>query len=288
MRVLVTGSSGRIGGAIAAGLAARHEVCGLDLAPGPATTQQGDVRDEALLRRLCAGVDAVIHTAALHAPDVGRRSDAEFRDINVSGTEALLDAAVAAGLRRFVLTSTTSLYGHALEPSGGRAAWITEAVDPQPRDIYDQTKLAAEHACAAATQRGLPGLSLRMSRCFDEHPRLVAVYRLYRGVAAEDVVQAHALALNAAVSGFEACNISAQSPFTEQECGALLADARGVLLSHHPWAAAAFSRRGWDLPQRIDRVYVVGKARQLLGYEPRHNFESLFSPRELTGGPAHP
>ena len=276
MRILVTGSSGRIGGAIAARLSLRHQVTGLDLKAGPMTSVQGDIRDSQLLAPACAGIDAVIHTASLHAPDLGIRPEQEFRDINVEGTQRLLSACGEAGVSRFVYTSTTSLYGRALMPVGGEAVWVTEALQPQPRDIYDETKLAAEQACAGAAQSGMTCISLRMSRCFPEHPRLVAIYRLYRGVDAADVAQAHELALAPGLSGYQVFNISARSPFSKAECRTLLSGAAGVLAAHHPWAVAQFARRGWGLPESIDRVYVVDKAIAGLGYRPEHDFESLF------------
>ena len=116
MKVLVTGSSGRIGGAIAARLTLRHQVTGFDQRPGPLTTATGDVRDTGLLAGLVAGMDAVVHTASLHVPDLAARSEQEFRDVNVHATRRLLQACGEAGVGRFVYTSTTSLYGDALVP----------------------------------------------------------------------------------------------------------------------------------------------------------------------------
>ena len=276
MRVLVTGSSGRIGGAICARLSLRHQVVGLDLRPGPLTSAVGDIGDSRLLAAICAGLDAVVHTASLHAPDLEIRSAGDFRQTNVEGTRRLLAACGEAGIRRFVYTSTTSLYGHALMPAGKGAVWVTEELQPQPRDIYDETKLAAEAACAEAARSGMSCISLRMSRCFPEHPRLIAIYRLYRGVDAADVAQAHELALASNLSGFEVFNVSARSPFSITDCEALLAEAKTVVLAHHPWALPEFARRGWELPESIDRVYVVDKAIAGLGYRPIHDFESLF------------
>jgi nucleoside-diphosphate-sugar epimerase len=275
MRILVTGSSGRIGGAICARLSLRHQVTGLDLQAGPMTSVLGDIRDMRLLATICGGIDAVIHTASLHAPDLGIRPEQAFRDINLEGTQRLLAACGEAGVSRFVYTSTTSLYGRALMPVCGEAVWVTEELQPEPRDIYDETKLAAEAACAEAARGGMTCISLRMSRCFPEHPRLVAIYRLYRGVDAADVAQAHELALAPGLSGFQVFNISAHSPFTLAECGTLLSDARTAVLAHHPWALPEFARRGWELPKSIDRVYVVDKAIAGLGYRPAYDFESL-------------
>jgi nucleoside-diphosphate-sugar epimerase len=276
MRVLVTGSSGRIGGAISARLSLRHQVAGMDLRPGPLTSVIGDICDSRLLAANCTGIDALVHTASLHAPDLGIRPPAEFRRVNIEGTLRLLAACGEAGVRRFVYTSTTSLYGHSLLPAGNEAVWVTEDLQPRPRDIYDETKLAAEQACAEAARSGMTCISLRMSRCFPEHPRLIAIYRLYRGVDAADVAQAHELALAPGLTGFDVFNVSAHSPFAVSECGTLLSGARTAVLAHHPWALPEFARRGWELPESIDRVYVVDKAIAGLGYRPAHDFESLF------------
>jgi UDP-glucose 4-epimerase len=276
MKVLVTGSSGRVGGAIAARLSLRHHVTGVDLRPGALTTALGDIRDTATLAGLCAGLDAVVHTAALHVPDLAARTAAEFQSVNVDATRRLLQVCGEAGIGRFVYTSTTSIYGEALVPEGGAAVWVTEELTPRPRDAYDETKLAAEAACADAAHAGLSCISLRMSRCFTEEPHLVAIYRLYRGVDAEDVAQAHELALASTPATFEIYNVSAPSPFGAADCPRLLTDAAAVLLERHPWARAEFARRGWLLPQSIDRVYVVDKAITELGYRPVHDFASLF------------
>jgi nucleoside-diphosphate-sugar epimerase len=276
VKVLVTGSSGRIGGTIASRLTLRHQVAGFDLQPGPLTTTIGDVRDTARLAGLLESVDAVIHTASLHVPDLAARSAEEFREVNVAATRRLLGACGEAGVARFVYTSTTSLYGDALLPPGRAAVWVTEELQPRPRDIYDETKLEAEAACRDAARQGLCCVSLRMSRCFAEEARLVAIYRLYRGVDAQDVAQAHELALSGGRAGFEVYNVSAPSTFTEADCARLLDDASAVVLEHHPWAAREFERRGWLLPRSIDRVYVVDKAIAGLGYRPEHDFASLF------------
>jgi len=276
VKILVTGSSGRIGGAIAARLKLRHQVTGLDVRPGPLTTEIADVEDTARLANLLPGTDAIVHTASLHVPDLAARSDEAFRAVNVDATRRLLQAAGSAGVGRFVYTSTTSLYGDAMLPAGGAAVWVDESLAPQPRDIYDETKLAAEDACRDAARAGLACTSLRMSRCFPEEPRLVAIYRLYRGVDAEDVAQAHELALDTVGGGFEVYNVSAPTPFVRADCRRLFEDAASVLLERFPWAEAEFGSRAWQLPRSIDRVYVVDKAIAGLGYRPRHDFASLF------------
>jgi nucleoside-diphosphate-sugar epimerase len=279
VRILVTGASGRIGGAIVARLALRHQVTGIDRRPGPLTVEVVDVCDTARLVPLLAGMDAIVHTASLHVPDLAASSVGEFRAVNVDATRRLLAAAGEAGVARFVYTSTTSLYGDAMLPAAGEAAWVTEDLAPRPRDVYDETKLAAEEACLEAARQGLACTSLRMSRCFPEEPRLVALYRLYRGVDAEDVAQAHELALATGRTGHEVYNISAPSPFARADCRRLYEDAASVVLERYPWAEGEFQRRGWLLPRSIDRVYVVDKAISGLGYRPVQDFPAMFRRR---------
>jgi len=278
MRILVTGSSGRIGAAIAACLSKRHEVVGLDVRQGRWTSVAGDVTDVALVRRLTANIDAVVHTASLHAPHVGQRSDEDFRRINVDGTAALLEGAAERGLRRFVYTSTTSLYGHALVPQG-EAVWVTEDLEPSPRDIYDETKIAAEGLCSEASGEGLTCVSLRMSRCFPEPDDIVAGYRLHRGVDARDVAEAHLRALEAPIQGYDVFNVSMESVFRPEDCGVLLVDAPTVIRSRLPWAEEEFLRRGWSLPGSIDRVYVTEKATRVLGFQPRYGLRAFLDDR---------
>jgi UDP-glucose 4-epimerase len=272
MRVLVTGSSGQVGSAIAGLLAEHHEIVGLDSVPGQYTTHLGSVVDEALVSAAVSRVNAIVHTASLHAPDLTRAPSEAFVSINVLGTSNLLEAAAKRGIERFIYSSTTSIYGRALVP-GDRAVWVTESLEPQPRDIYDQTKLKAEALCREATLRGMVScISLRFSRCFPEPEHLVAAYRLHRGVDIRDVAEAHRLALASSITCFEVFNISARSPFSPDHCPQLLKDPQGLIRSRFPEIHETFANKGWPQPQSIDRVYAIEKAESQLGYRPRYNF----------------
>ncbi len=282
-RVLVTGSSGQLGGEICRQLAAAgHQVVGLDRVAGPATTALGDVADGALMAALVARVDAVVHAASLHAPHVATHSRADFIATNVTGTLVLLELAAAAGHRRFVYTSTTSVFGNAMVP-GEAAVWVTEELEPEPRDIYDLSKLSAEALCRLiAAESGMDVTILRTSRFYDEGPERVAIHRLHRGGDVRDIAAAHLLALGREVPGCELFIVSGRSPFRPSDTGELLRDARAVIRRRLPDAETWFARRGWALPDRIDRVYDIGLAERLLGYRPRFDFTSLFA------GPVEP
>jgi UDP-glucose 4-epimerase len=274
MRILVTGTAGLIGSAVAKRLDAEHEVVGIDIRTGPRVDLGADCLDVDDWRRRIGSIDAIVHVAALHAPHVGQRSDGDFRRANVEATARLLDFALAAGTSHFVLTSTTSLYGRALEP-GSQASWIDEQMEPLPRDIYDETKLEAEELVASASG-SMTVTSLRMSRCFPEAAELMALYRLYRGIDRRDVADAHALALNREGPPTTYV-ISAATPFQREDCEELLVDAPSVIERRCPGLAERIAAQGWRPPHSIDRVYDASLAMRKLGFRPRFGIDACLS-----------
>jgi len=272
MRILLTGSSGQLGSEIARQLSDGHEVIGLDMIPGQWTSRIASVTDRAAVFALMDGVEAVIHTASLHARNINDASKQDFIDTNISGTLNLLEAAVQAGVRRFVYTSTTSVYGAALVPKD-RAVWVTEDLTPQPRDIYDITKLAAEALCKHFAEiQGLLVICLRTSRFYPQQPELLALYRLYRGADVRDIAAAHVLAVTNQSIHYDLFNISARSPFQQSDTPDLWHHAPAVLRRRVPNIVQLFAQHGWALPTQIDRVYVIASAEERLSYHPRHNF----------------
>ncbi|HEX8525572.1 NAD-dependent epimerase/dehydratase family protein [Allosphingosinicella sp.] len=261
MRVLVTGAAGLIGSAVSAFLRSEHEVVGLDRRPGAQVSRVADLQEALDLD----GFDAIVHVAALHAPDVGRAPDSDFVRTNVEATGVLLERAAEAGVGRLVFTSSTSVYGHALEPEG-KAAWIDEAVKPQPRDIYDSTKLAAEELVRAASGPRLKTAILRMSRCFPEPVLEMALHRLHRGIDRRDVARAHAMALDSATEAGGTFVISAPPPFERADREELLSDAAAVIRRRAPDLADRFADLGWPLPSSIGRVYSPALAAARLGF----------------------
>jgi UDP-glucose 4-epimerase len=288
MRILVTGSSGHLGEALCRVLSDDgHDVVGLDVLPAPHTTVVGSVADRECVRRCVRDAGAVLHAATLHKPHVGSHTRQAFVDTNVTGTLTLLEEAVAAGVERFVLTSTTSAFGRALTPPpGAPAAWITEDVAPRPRNVYGATKTAAEDLCELVHRdHGLPCLILRTSRFFpeaDDRDDVRAAYEdanlkvnelLYRRVDLEDVVSAHRLALARAPEiGFGRYIVSATTPFTRADLAALRADAPAVVKRRFPDYEAVYEPRGWRMFPSVERVYVNARARAELGWAPRHDF----------------
>src|SRR5271170_6004353 len=117
MTVLVTGSSGHLGEALMRTLrASGRAAVGLDVIPGPFTSEVGSIADRACVARCIDGADTVFHAATLHKPHVATHTRDAFVETNVLGTLVLLEEAARAGVRAFVMTSTTSAFGDALKP----------------------------------------------------------------------------------------------------------------------------------------------------------------------------
>lgn len=271
--VMVTGTSGRVGAAVAGALTgAGFNVRGVDRAPGRWTSVTGDLRDPVVRRAAARGADIVVHAAALHAPHVGLVDDAEFEAINVRVTEALLQDAEYAGVRRVVYISSTSVYGHALVPTD-RAVWVDEYLRPQPRDVYDRTKLAAEQL---VTSCSVASTILRIARCFPEPLPVLASRLLHRAVGLDDVAAATVRAVShSSVTG--TFNIAGRYPFTRADCLALHHDAAAVIAERAPDVASAFHERDWPLPRQIDRVYDSTAATTAFGYRPVQDVLSLLA-----------
>lgn len=265
-KIVITGSSGRIGLALHWKLCSDHDVTGIDKSPASATSKIVDIRDYEQLLRSFDGVDTIFHTAALHAPHVGIATEKEFYEINVKATENICKASLACGVSQIVFTSTTALYGYS-NYGTEKAVWVNEQTLPQPKTIYHKTKLEAENVIKAYAGNKLAASVIRMSRCFPEPVQVMAVYRLHRGVDYRDVAEAHVLAgLTAKQKNFDIYVISANTPFLESDSQLLFENPESVIRQRHPLLAQEFDARRWKFPTCIDRVYDSSYAEKTLGW----------------------
>lgn len=152
-RALVTGGSGYFGCLLVEQLVLRgYEVSVFDLVdvedrPSAVGYVRGDIRDRAAIERACEGVDVIHHNVA-QVPIAKDR--ALFESVNVDGTRNLLDAALAQGVRKVVLTSSSAVYG---VPSKNP---VDDSVEPRPREAYGKAKLEGERlARRYVEERGL-------------------------------------------------------------------------------------------------------------------------------------
>ena len=288
MKTLVTGSAGHLGEALMRSLRDTGQAAaGLDIAASPFTDVVGTITDRATVRDSMAGTDVVLHAATLHKPHVATHSRQDFVDTNITGTLNLLEEAVGAGVKAFVFTSTTSVFGDALvPPAGAPAAWVSEETRPVPKNIYGATKAAAEDLCQLFHRnQGLSCIVLRTSRFFPEEDdnksqreafadaNMKTNELLFRRADLEDIVSAHLLAAEKAPSfGFGRYIVSATTPFRREDLAALRDNAPAVLRRRVPDYEEEYARRGWRMFPGIDRIYDNTRARADLGWRPRHDF----------------
>ncbi|WP_329104538.1 UDP-glucose 4-epimerase GalE [Micromonospora sp. NBC_01699] len=165
MKLLVTGGAGYIGSIVTRLLIdAGHRVVVLDdlrtghveaLAP-EATFVQARIHDAARVLTPDAGFDGVLHFAALIAAGESMVRPEIYWENNTIGSLALIDAVRAAGVPRFVFSSTAAVYGNPTELP------ITEQATKAPTNTYGATKLAVDMALTSeAIAHQLGAVSLR-------------------------------------------------------------------------------------------------------------------------------
>jgi nucleoside-diphosphate-sugar epimerase len=122
---------------------------------------EGDIRDPATCRDAMAGVEFVLHEAAIPSVQRSVKDPATTNAVNVAGTLNLLVAARDAGVSRFVFASSSSLYGES------EVLPKVETMPPAPISPYGLQKLAAESYCRLFhALYGLPTVALRYFNVF--------------------------------------------------------------------------------------------------------------------------
>ncbi|MXV51110.1 NAD-dependent epimerase/dehydratase family protein [Pedobacter sp. HMF7647] len=279
MKILVTGSSGQLGSALVNHLRShKYDVLGADISPAQTTDVDIDVQNKEAVERITKSVNVVIHTAAIHGKHYELNYPRiDFVETNILGTLNLLNACVKNGVKKFLFTSTTSIYGSSMVNSE-RAVWVDEFLQIEPRDIYDITKQTAEQLCKDFFYKeGLQASVYRVGRFLPEPENLKVNHRLYRGLDERDGAEALRLGMEHTFRDFEIFNISSGSPFIKEDLAALKENPRDVILKYFPEAEKVYNSKGWTFPGSIDRVYVPAKAQEVLGYEPKFTFERLLN-----------
>jgi UDP-N-acetylglucosamine/UDP-N-acetylgalactosamine 4-epimerase len=253
---------------------------------------EGDVASPDVCRKAVAGVDVVLHQAALGSVPRSIEEPLESNAANVTGHLALLEAARLAGVRRFVYASSSSVYGDSpalpkVEEDLGR-----------PLSPYAVTKLADElYATVYGHLHGMETVGLRYFNVFGPRQDPEGAYAavIPRWIAAmlrgdevringtgeisrdfchvKNVVQANLLAATVETPEAlnQAYNIAVGRRTTLDELFALLRDR---LAARHPRLAGSKPTYGPFRPGDVMHSLAdIGKARRLLGYEPTHSIE---------------
>jgi UDP-glucose 4-epimerase len=253
--VLVTGSSGRLGGALCARF---PEAIGLDVRPGGRTTHSDlDAAFAELERRCEGGREAIVfHAGALHKPNLATHSLEEFVELNIAFTAKmlrLLATSTVVKLRKLVFTSTTSVFGGGY---GSGTVWVDEKSTPVIKNVYGWSKRAAEQLIEL--QKRPQFVILRACRFFPEEDdrdtphddleeqNLKFVHLLNgRRLLLQDVVSAHVCAATIGASESFCVNLGNTVAVARHEGMSVTAE---VLLESYPFLAQVLKRKHWKLP----------------------------------------
>jgi len=304
--VALTGASGYTGGRLLETLRGRGDEVSALVRPASLSERlrasgarlvEGDLASEAAIRELVTGADAVLHVAAVYR--TAGHPDSYYREVNVRGTERLLEAALEAGVRRFVHTSTVGVHGHVENPPADESAPVA------PGDVYQATKAEAEAlALAFHRDRGLPVAVVRPGAIYG--PRETRLLKLFRAIARgryaivgsgrtfyhpvyiDDLVQGFLLALEREEAVGESFLICGPEYVSQIDLAAVVARHTGgrVLpfrIPAGPIQLAGDLVEGLCVPlgiepplhrRRVDfwtksRAFTIDKARRLLGYDPQ-------------------
>ena len=170
--ILITGSRGLIGSAVAKRLeAAGHEVRTFDVRDDP----EQDIRRPAALSKALEGVDGVIHLAAVSRVVWAQADPDKTWTTNVEALESLVSA--ARGMSRspwLVFASSREVYGEPINLP------VAESAPLVPRNVYARSKVAGEAIVQAAAAEGLVANVARFSNVYgciqDHHDRVVPAF----------------------------------------------------------------------------------------------------------------
>lgn len=307
MKVMVTGGMGFTGSALSRRLAELgHQVVALDNKPGIFDDELrelgvemhiGSVTDRALLDRLASGCDVIHHLAsAFRLVNLGKKV---YWDVNVNGTECVLEAARANGGIRVVNCSTCGVHGNVESPPAAETAPIA------PADYYQLTKWEGEKIAMSYVDRGQWVTSLRPAAIYGpgDPERFFMIFRraasgrflflgngstTYHPLYIDNLVDAFIAAAKSDVANGQAYLIADKDyvpirDLVERTARSIDTECQMLFLPFWPAYAAAWAvellykplpfeppifRRRLDW-FRQNRAFQIGKAQAELDWEPR-------------------
>ncbi len=272
------------------------------LLPREIEVMPGGLDDRAAVARAVKGSRIIYHLAAAYRE--ARHSPQYYRDVNVTSTRLLLEAAQTEGIDRFVHCSTVGVLSHIANPPAD------EQEPHRPADIYQETKSEAEKLALAAHQRsGTPVTVARPTAIYGPgDTRLLKLFRLIASgrfiMLGSGEIFYHMVHVNDLVSGLrllgehpravgEVFILGGERYYTLNAIVEMIAAALEVAAPRWRVPAWPFQAAGTIVEKlcvpfgieppiyrrRVDfftksRAFTIEKARSLLGYTPRIDLES--------------
>ena len=271
MRIVVTGGSGKAGRWVVRDLREHgHDVLNVDVVHDG--SEHGlcvlaDLTDLGQAHDVVRGADAVIHLAAIPAPELRPEGDT-FR-INTVSTWNVFHAAVSAGVLRVVWASSETVLGLPFDRPPDFAP-IDETIVPRPESSYALSKLVGETMAAQLNRRsGIPFVGLRISNIMEpgDYARFaswqddpwVRKWNLWGYVDARDVATACRLAVETSTTGAEIAIVAAADTAMRRPSMELLAD----VFPDVPLRRSIDGR---------ETLLAIDHAHDLFGYAPAHSW----------------
>ena len=276
MRVVVTGGSGKAGRWLVRHLReSGYDVLNVDWQHDGSSHGQclvTDLADAGQTFDALSGSDAVVHLAAIPAPEV-RPTSETFR-INTLSTYNVFAAAEAHGLQRVVYASSETVLGLPFDEPPAFAP-IDESHPSRPETSYALSKVVGEEMAAQFARRtGTPHVGLRISNIMepDDYAAFPGYWddatlrrwNLWGYVDVRDVARACERGLAAPVSGAEVCIVAASDTVMTRDSADLMAEVfPSVPLRRHV--------------EGRETLLAIDRARSVLGYEPRFSWRDVLA-----------
>jgi nucleoside-diphosphate-sugar epimerase len=285
MKILLTGSSGRLGMAILKESArfgqekniafefVEMDVSESTFTPPSSQFHQGSFADAALMEKVLPGCDAVIHTAAYHGRFLKSRTPTEFVEMNAGGLATMLEACVKYGVRRFVFSSTMEiLIGRDWAASG--MARLDESYPPRCDSIYSLSKLQCELLGEYyAARKGIEFIALRYQNLASSEASPLGL--LARDVQLTDAARANLLAATVKDVSYEMMLIGPATPLNNQDIVAAQSAPQQVIEKYWPGAMKVLLDQNLSpQPGNFWPPLNIDRARRVLGWRPEHTFEN--------------
>lgn len=285
MKVLITGAGGNLGRVLVPALIERgHEPILMDyrIIDTSYSFIQGDITNKTDILKAADGVDAIVHAAALHGIHLSKYTRDDFWNLNVQGTFNVYEAARQCGVSKVLLCSTMGVYGQSISEIPDGFAQVTENLPLMAGDFYGESKVLCEQIAQFYNRKdSIQTIAYRLGMFVPESFIPYGFRLLKGGVDDRDVAQAFLLGLENTTIDFEAFNIMAEVPFSENEFTRWRREPLILMEEQFPGFAELIAQQGEDSEELLRRwgytYWSIEKAKQKLGYQPKHNFPEFYS-----------